>query len=111
MDFYQLIKYLDDMKKEDIVKIGTSLGLDYNRLCGLTMEQTPHEMIQWWLGKRDNVMEISGTPMLKSLLIALEKNGLHGHANKIKACDSSTDEICKLCHKKKSSYSTPLFGT
>ena len=63
MQINRIIKYLDDLNKPEIVNVGCSLDLDYSKLRGLTAEQIPHEMIRWWLGKRDNVMEISVVPM------------------------------------------------
>lgn len=96
MDFCYLTKYLNDFKKEEIVNIGNSLGLDYVKLCNLTTNHS-REMILWWLEKRDNVMEISGTPTLKSLIDSLEQNGHIGHANKIKECNTiSTSKIGKF---------------
>ena len=65
------------------MKVGTSLGLNYSKLRDLSVDKIPHEMVQWWLGKRDNVMEISGSPTLKSLVKALEENGFNGHAKDI----------------------------
>lgn len=52
-------------------------------------------MIEWWLGKRDNVMDISGTPTLKSLVKALKENGLNGHAKIIE--DDSSASISVDC--------------
>ena len=66
------------------MKIGVSLGLDYSKLSDVSADKLPHEMIQWWLGKRDNVMENSGTPCLRSLISALEQNGFNGHVSNIR---------------------------
>ena len=84
IDFSQLCNDLRRLTKEEIVKVGTILGLNYGRLSDLPAEKFPHEMIQWWLEKRDYVMKISGTPTLRSLIKALEENGFDGHANKVK---------------------------
>ena len=93
------------------MKVGTSFGLNYGKLSDLPAEKIPHEMIQWWLGKRDNVMKVSGTPTLRSLIDALEKNGFDGHANKIKERLPEAGKNIHLVHSKimqSSKYSGPL---
>ena len=94
VNFSQICNYLKDLSLEDIVKVGTSLGLKYSKLCDLTADKIPHEMIGWWLGKRDNVMEISGTPTLRSLINALQENGFNGHVKDI-------EESTSVCISKK----------
>ena len=91
-NFPQICKFLKDLTPEDIAKIGTSLGLEYCKLSGLLADKLPHQMVEWWLGKRDNVMEVSGTPTYKSLIDALRENGFNGHANNIEQCSSSASE-------------------
>ena len=95
-DLDQLCCYLKNLNLGDIVKVGTSLGLNYTELSGLIAVTAPHEMIRWWLQKRHDVMKISGTPSLRSLIGALRKNGLNGHAKIIEDCNVVSTEVGKL---------------
>ena len=86
IDFPRICDYLCDLGHKDIVTIGCSLGLDYRKLSDLTVDKLPlHEMVHWWLEKRDNTMSISGTPTLNSLIKALKVNGFNGHVQNIEA--------------------------
>ena len=103
VDLSRICKYLRHLNQEDVVKVGTSLGLNYSKLRDLTADKIPHEMVQWWLGKRDNVMEISGTPTLKSLVKALEENGFNGHAKSIEDANivmQSKKTSCNIHHSR-----------
>ncbi len=77
--------YLKGLKKQDIVKVGTSLGLDSVKLGDARAEEILNEMIHMWLIQQDYVIDVSGTPMLRSLIKALEDNDFKGHANAIKS--------------------------
>lgn len=124
-------KYLDDLKKRDLVKIGIELGLDYNRLDSIAEHEFPHEMVRIWLLKVDNVVKFSGTPTLNSLARALKAKGFTGHADKISRRNIDTSKSClynqcfiwtpKMIHpklnaknilpKKSSGETTPLSTT
>ena len=91
-DFSQICKFLKDLRPLDITKIGTSLGLKYSKLSGLVADKLPHEMVEWWLNKGDNIIEVSGTPTYKSLIKALRENGFNGHAKNIEEYGSAIEE-------------------
>ena len=79
-----LIKpYIDELKKHEVVKVGTSLGLDSRKLDDVGEEKIHETMISRWLGKQDYVMKISGTPTWRKLVKALEDNGFNGVAMSI----------------------------
>lgn len=82
--FKKICNYLNDIKKDELVAVGTSLGLSYCKLRDLAAEQFPYEMVLWWLQRKHKVQKVSGPPTLKSLIDALEEIGLSGHATKIK---------------------------
>lgn len=80
------------------MKVGTSLGLDYRKLRDVTADKLPHEMVDWWIGKRYYVMEVSGTPRLQSLVNALKENGLNGNAEIIMKDINSKPKNGELFH-------------
>ena len=88
-DLSYIVKYLENLKKQDFVEIGVELGIDYNRLDRLSEHNFPHEMIRLWLLKMD-LVEKSGIPTLNSLMRALRAKGFTGHADKISQSTSKT---------------------
>lgn len=74
----QIKIYLQDLQKQDIVNIGTSLGLDYAALSDLPANAADTTMLCWWIEQRHHVMELSGVPTLMSLVEALRTCGLNG---------------------------------
>ena len=79
----QIKTYLQDLRKPDIIDVGTSLGLDYAVLLDLPAEAVHATMISWWIERRYHVMDVSGVPTLKSLAEALKCHGLNGQAARI----------------------------
>lgn len=79
----------------DIATIGTSLGLKFSKLSGLATDGLPHQMVDWWLKMKDDVLDVSGTPTLSSLIKALKENGFNGHAKNIEECNPCNTETSK----------------
>ena len=78
MNIPQIKIYLQGLQKQDIVDVGTSLGLDYAALLDLPASAAGTTMLCWWIEQRHHVMELSGMPMLMSLVKALKCHGLNG---------------------------------
>ena len=75
-----MTKYLDPIEKQDIIRLGTVLGLLYPKLK--KMDNLPDDMVYAWLLKQDNVLEI-GTPTWRTLISALRKVDQNGIASTI----------------------------
>ena len=76
--------YLQNLGKDDIVKIGIKLGLNSIKLNDLDGNSFCHRMLEMWLSQQDYVKKISGKPTRQSLFCVLEKLGYHGNADLIK---------------------------
>ncbi len=66
-----------------MVKVGVSLGLDSRGLGDVGEEKIHIEMIERWLGEKDYVQKITGTPTWRKLVKALRANGFVGIADDI----------------------------
>ena len=70
LDHFQVSSLLQDLNNDEMIKLGTALGLDFNKLKSL-----PDDMVGAWLRGDDNVIETSGPPNWESLATALDKTG------------------------------------
>lgn len=72
-----IIQHLKTLTNEELIGIGTSLGLRYTTLKKMKSDSLLHGMVHAWLRKDDEVTEVSGEPSWESLVIALKVNGLN----------------------------------
>ena len=84
-DHFQVTEYLSDLTKEELLKLGSALGLLWPNLKKMTM--LCEDLVEGWLNGADNVVATSGQPTWASLIKALEKIKLKGVAGKIKKCE------------------------
>ena len=68
-------KYLKDLSIGKVIDIGLSLGLFYETLQSMDVENIHEEVAIAWLSKKDNVRNI-GRPSWKSLRAVLQKMNL-----------------------------------
>ena len=80
-DHFKVIKFLENLDKRDLMKLGGALGLFYTKLKN--MESLCEDMIAAWLNKEDFVSKKSGDPSWDSLKTALSEIGQAGLANAI----------------------------
>ena len=78
-------KYLHDIPSEDLVELGHTLGLRYNKLRRFkSTENFCLNLVSAWLREEDEVSERSGKPSWESLAEALEEIGQNGIARTIR---------------------------
>ena len=70
-DHFEVTQLLKDLHKEDIIRLGTALGLSFVKLTKMGM--FPDEMVAAWIRGDDNVNKTSGPPSWESLATALDK--------------------------------------
>ena len=64
---------LEDLNNDEVMKLGTALGLDFNKLKRMT--SLPYDMVEAWLRGDYDVIKTSGPPSWESLATALNKTG------------------------------------
>ena len=70
-DHFTICQLLDDLPQQDIISLGQALGLS---LPSLEKKKTfPSDMVHAWLLKQDRVLDDSGEPSVRRLVVALEK--------------------------------------
>ena len=69
-DHYAVTKELSYLDNQELIRLGTALGLLYPHLK--RMMNLPGDMVDSWLRKDDNVLNKSGPPTWASLAKALE---------------------------------------
>ena len=79
-DQFAVTKYLDPMDKQDIIRLGTALGLSYPDLK--KKDNLPDDMVYAWLLKKDKVIE-KGPLTWSTLVKALKSINHNGIAKKI----------------------------
>ena len=78
-------KYLHNIPDEDLVALGHTLGLRYNKLRRFkSTENFCLNLVSAWLREEDEVSERSGKPSWESLAKALEEIGQNGKARTIR---------------------------
>ena len=78
-DHFRVAKFLENLDKKDLKKLGGALGLSYPKLKN--MDPLCEEMVAAWLNKEDDVIELSGEPSWESLKAALREIGQTGLAD------------------------------
>ena len=78
-----MIDYIKDLNVGQIIALGLSLGLSYETLTSVKVEDIHSRMVTAWLSRKDNVMETSDNPSWKSLKEALLKMGVTDVADMI----------------------------
>ena len=73
VDHFQVSSLLKALNNDEVITLGTALGLDFNKLKRMT--SLPDDMVGAWLRGDDNVIETSGPPSWGSLATALDKTG------------------------------------
>ena len=81
-DHFEICRYLKDLDDDDLIELGTALGLLFPNLK--KMKKLPQDMVQAWINKKDNVLKVSGVPSWNSLITALEKINQNGVAATLK---------------------------
>ena len=77
-------QFLKILSNTQLREVGLELGLHWARLKMMTEDCLLDEMLDSWLRKEDDVIEISGHPSWQSLVKALEEAGYAGVAAHIK---------------------------
>ena len=72
-DHFQVSSLLEDLNNDEVIKLGTALGLAFNKLKKMT--SLPDDMVGTWLRGDDDVIKTSGPPTWESLATALDKTG------------------------------------
>ena len=80
-DHRAVTKHLEDLGHEELIVLGTELGLKYPRLRRMT--SLMGELVAAWLNGQDDVLKASGPPSWASLIKALGNIGQHGIAQRI----------------------------
>ena len=80
-DHFDVIKFLENLDKKDLMNLGGALGLSYPKMR--EMEPLREDMIAAWLNKEDFVSKKSGEPSWEGLKEALRKIGQTGLADTI----------------------------
>ena len=81
-DHFEVCKNLKPLNNEQLIELGTALGLDFVNLK--RMKDLPGDMVHAWLNGMDNVTEKSGWPSWTSLINALENISQGGVASIIR---------------------------
>ena len=95
-DHFKVIRFLENLDKKDLKKLGGALGLSYPKLRNMHMESLCEDMIAAWLNKEDFVSEKSGDPSWDSLKTALSEIGQAGIANAITEGRATRIIMCTL---------------
>ena len=82
IDYFEVTRLLEDMTINDIIQLGTALGLSYHKLE--KMEFIPDNVVAAWLRQDDLVLKNSGPPSWTSLATALKEIGHLSIAAKIR---------------------------
>ena len=78
VDHNTVSRLLDNLTSEDLIVLGTELGLKYPHLKRMT--SLLGDMVAAWLNGEDNVLTCSGPPSRASLSAALRSIGKAGIA-------------------------------
>ena len=81
-DHFKVSKVLKALDNEQLIRLGTALGLEYPHLK--RMQTLPEDMVAAWLNMEDEVMDTSGIPTWSSLIKALEDTDQKGVAFNIR---------------------------
>lgn len=84
---HEIRQILKVLRKDQLIPLGTALGLDYNNLQSKEAENLLGDLISGWLNMEDYVKE---APCWASLIKALEEEGQRGIAKKIKESKCNT---------------------
>ena len=80
-DHFEVIEFLRNLDKNNLMMLGGALGLSYPKLK--EMEPLRGDMVAAWLNKENLVSKKSGEPSWESLKAALKKIGQTGLADTI----------------------------
>ena len=81
-DHFKVSTVLKDLNNEQLIRLGTALGLRYPHLQ--RMDSLPEDLVSAWLNMEDEVMDTSGIPTWSSLIKALEDTDQKGVASHIR---------------------------
>ena len=81
-DHYEVCKSLKVLNTEQLIELGTALGLDFANLK--KMKDLPGDMVHAWLNGMDYVLKKSGSPSWTCLIKALDSVGQGGVASTIR---------------------------
>ena len=81
-DHFNVTEYLGELQTEQILRLGSALGLCYPHLK--KMPSLLGDMVEAWLRKDDHVLTRSGPPTWKSLVKFLEVTNNTGIAKNIR---------------------------
>ena len=80
-DLNGIVSYLRDLDEEHCISLGLQFGLRYSKLK--KMKQYPHDVVEAWLIKQDNVTE-QCPPTWRSLIAALRSIDQTGIADDVR---------------------------
>ena len=81
-DLFEVTELLKIMTKNEMIQLGTALGLSYIRLQKMSIY--PEEMVAAWLRQDYQVLKTSGPPSWTSLVTALKRINQSGIAEIIR---------------------------
>ncbi len=82
-DFTKINHYLKDLKTEELIELGQTLGLKRANLLKSNPQSLAGDLIECWLRRDYRVLEESGEPTWHSLATALKKIDLTGISKNI----------------------------
>ena len=89
-DHFETSRLLKPLSNDELIELGTALGLSYSNLKRMTM--LLGDMIQAWLNGDDDVTTRSGFPSWTSLATALERTGHTTIASKVRKGEHSQNQ-------------------
>ena len=81
-DHFPVTKCLEDFSNDELMSLGTALGLRYTKVRNMRCPLLG-EMVAAWLNGEDEVLSVTGAPSWDSLSKALKKINQPGIADKI----------------------------
>lgn len=80
---FEVLKYLQVLDKQHILRLGGALGLNYDTLHNDENRVNTDHMVAAWLRKADNVLRVKGEPTWRILIEALREIRQEGVAIQI----------------------------
>ena len=82
-DEIKVVKMIEDMVPDDVMRLGQELGLGIVRMKGMSLSSIHSDMAYAWLMRFDNVPQTSGRPTWRALARALSEMKCQNVVDKI----------------------------
>ena len=79
----RVCQYVKDIDNNSVIELGQALGLNRMKLKRSSPRELVGEMVESWIRRDDDVLEVSGEPTWRNLSKALVKIGMNGIAQDI----------------------------